>query len=81
MLKVINVNKLIDAGCIFIFWVADWFAMLNEKMMGDLDKIRTVGRYFIEIWKAAGMKMSNVKFLWASDFINQRPDEYWMRVM
>jgi tyrosyl-tRNA synthetase len=25
--------------------------------------------------------MSNVKFLWASDFINQRPDEYWMRVM
>ena len=49
--------------------------------MGDLDKIRTVGWYFIEIWKAAGMKMSNVKFLWASDFINQRPDEYWMRVM
>lgn len=81
LLKVINVNRLIDAGCIFVFWVADWFAMLNEKMMGDIDKIRTVGKYFIEIWKAAGMKMSNVKFLWCSDFINQRPDEYWMKVM
>lgn len=81
LLKVINVNKLIDSGCIFVFWVADWFAMLNDKMMGDLEKIRTVGKYFIEIWKAAGMKMSNVKFLWASDFINQRPDEYWMTVM
>lgn len=81
LLKVTNVNRLIDAGCIFIFWVADWFAMLNEKMMGDLDKIRTVGKYFVEIWKAAGMKMSNVKFLWASDFINERPDEYWMKVM
>lgn len=81
LLKVINVNRLIDSGCIFVFWVADWFAMLNEKMMGDLDKIRTVGKYFIEIWKAAGMKMSNVKFLWCSDFINQRPDEYWMKVM
>lgn len=81
LLKVTNVNRLIDAGCIFIFWVADWFAMLNEKMMGDLEKIRTVGKYFVEIWKAAGMKMSNVKFLWASDFINERPDEYWMKVM
>ena len=81
LLKVLNVNRLIDSGCIFIFWVADWFAMLNNKMMGDLDKIKTVGKYFIEIWKAAGMKMSNVKFLWASEFINQRPEEYWMQVM
>ena len=80
-MKVINVNKLIDAGCIFVFWVADWFAMLNDKMFGDLDKIRTLGKYFVEIWKAAGMKMSNVKFLWASDFINQRPEKYWMTVM
>ena len=29
-----NVNKLANAGCIFIFWVADWFAMLNNKMDG-----------------------------------------------
>jgi len=29
-------------------------------MGGDLDKIRTLGRYFIEVWKAAGMKMHNV---------------------
>ena len=49
--------------------------------MGDIEKIRTVGKYFVEVWKAAGMKMSNVKFLWCSDFINQRPDEYWMKVM
>lgn len=81
LFKAHNVNKLIDAGCIFIFWVADWFAMLNDKMMGDLEKIRVVGQYFIEIWKAAGMKMSNVKFLWASDFINERPSEYWLKVM
>ena len=81
LLKVLNVNRVVEAGGIFIFWVADWFAMLNDKMMGDLDKIKTVGQYFIEIWKAAGMKMSNVKFLWASEFINERPDVYWMKVM
>jgi tyrosyl-tRNA synthetase len=67
ILRAINVNKLVDAGCIFVFWVADWFAMLNNKYGGDIDKIKTVGRYFIEVWKAAGMKMSNVQFLWASD--------------
>jgi tyrosyl-tRNA synthetase len=27
------------------------------------------------------MKMSNVKFLWASDEINARSNEYWLRVM
>ena len=41
-------------------------------MGGDLDKIRIVGQYFIEVWKAAGMKISNVKFLWAFDEINKK---------
>jgi tyrosyl-tRNA synthetase len=81
VMKAINVNRLVDAGCIFIFWVADWFALLNDKMGGDLEKIRVVGHYFVEIWKAVGMKMSNVKFLWASDSINGRADSYWMRVI
>ena len=45
ILKVINVNKLVDAGCIFIFWVADWFALLNNKMGG----------------KGSGMKFENIR--------------------
>lgn len=81
ILKAINVNKLTKAGCIFKFWIADWFAQLNKKMGGDMKKIRVVGKYFVEIWKASGMNMENVHFLYASDEINQRPDEYWTRVM
>ena len=79
--KAINVNKLADAGCIFIFWVADWFALLNNKMNGDLEKIKIVGQYFVEIWKAVGMKTENVKFLWASEEINKHSDQYWLMVM
>lgn len=60
IMKSINVNKITKAGGIFIFWVADWFALLNNKMDGDLEKIRTVGRYFVEVWKAAGMDLANV---------------------
>lgn len=79
--KAINVNKLTKAGCVFVFWVADWFALLNNKMGGDLKKIQTVGRYFIEVWKAAGMNMENVRFLWASEEINADPSDYWLRVI
>lgn len=81
VLRAINVNKLTSTGCLFKFWVADWFAQLNNKMDGDLAKIRIVGQYMIEIWKAIGMNMQNVRFLWASDEINAKADEYWQLVM
>jgi len=81
IMKSINVNKITASGGVFIFWVADWFALLNNKMDGDLDKIRVVGRYFVEVWKAAGMNLQNVQFLWASDEINKKADEYWSLVI
>jgi tyrosyl-tRNA synthetase len=62
----------------FKLWIADWFAWLNNKMGGDLDKIRTVGKYFIEVWKAAGVDPKYVEFLWASEHMDQ---EYWKRVI
>lgn len=67
-------------GVNFVFWVADWFALLNNKLDGDLGKIQDVGRYMIEVWKAAGMCMDSVKFLWSSEEILKRPDEYWSLV-
>lgn len=81
VMKALNVNKLTDAGCIVKLWIADWFAQLNNKMGGDLKKIQTVGRYMIEIWKAVGMKLDRVQFLWSSEEINARAYEYWPLVM
>ncbi|KAJ7534926.1 hypothetical protein O6H91_12G010500 [Diphasiastrum complanatum] len=81
VMKALNVNKLTDAGCIFKFWVADWFAQLNNKMGGDLKKIQTIGRYMIEVWKAVGMKLDRVEFIWSSEEINSRAAEYWPLVM
>ncbi|KAJ0877671.1 putative tyrosine--tRNA ligase [Helianthus annuus] len=46
----------------------------------DLEKIQTVGRYLIEIWKAAGMNIQ-VEFLWSFEEINSRAHEYWPIVM
>ncbi len=79
ILRAINVNKMIKAGVKFRMWVADWHAMANNKMGGDLEKIKTVGRYFIEVWRASGMDLSKVEFLWASDMA-KNPD-YWKLVL
>lgn len=81
VLRTVNVNKLTSAGAVFRFWVADWFAMLNNKMGGDLTKIRLVGQYMVEIWKSAGMDMTNVQFLWASNEIIAHSASYWLRVI
>lgn len=80
LLRAINVNKLTKAGITFRFWVADWFGLLNNKMGGDLEKIQTIGKYFIEVWKACGMDLTHVEFIWTSKFIKEHP-EYWETVL
>ena len=80
-MKALNVNKLTQAGCEVKIWIADWFAQLNNKMDGNLEKIKNVGRYMIEVWKAVGMKDDRVQFLWSSEEINSQAHIYWPLVM
>lgn len=79
LLRTININKLIKAGVKFKMLVADWHAFANKKMGGDLEKIKTVGKYFIEIWKASGLDIENVEFIWASDLV--KDPNYWKLVL
>jgi tyrosyl-tRNA synthetase len=81
LIRTINTNKLTKCGFKFKFWVADWFAMLNHKLGGDLNKIRKAGELMIETWKACGMDMDSVEFIWASEEINKQPEKYWSLVM
>lgn len=79
ILRTININKMTQAGIHFKMWVADWHAFANNKMGGDLEKIKTVGLYFIEVWKACGMDLNNVEFVWASEMVKN--PEYWKLVL
>ena len=81
VLRAHNVNKFTNAGIKFKFWVADWFALMNLKLGGDLKKIQNAGKLMIETWKACGMKLDNVEFIWSSDEINKRSDQYWKLVL
>ncbi|MFC2143521.1 tyrosine--tRNA ligase [Candidatus Aenigmatarchaeota archaeon] len=69
-------KDLVKAGVKFKLWLADWFAWINNKMNGDLEAIQKVGEYFVEVWKAGGVK--GVEYLWASENMDS---EYWKRVV
>ena len=90
--KAVNVNKCTaqdDASSAggqtrkkkFVFWVADWFALMNDKMGGDLDAIKTTGEYLIQVWRAAGMDLDKVEFQWASAELTQQASSYWPLVL
>lgn len=79
VLRAININKMTRGGVKFKMLVADWHALANKKLGGDLEKIQTVGKYFIEVWRACGMDMKNVEFVWASDLV--KDPNYWMLVL
>ena len=81
LIRAINTNKLTESGCHFKFWVADWFATMNLKMGGDAKMIRKAGELMIHTWRACGMNMDNVEFIWASEEIAARPVEYWGLVL
>ena len=79
ILRAINVNKMVKAGVKFKMLAADWHAWANNKLGGDLEKIRTTGNYLIEVWKACGMDLKKVEFARSSDLLAK--ESYWKTVM
>ncbi|KAM0838296.1 hypothetical protein ACQ4PT_061075 [Festuca glaucescens] len=66
---------MIRAGCRVKILIED------QRMGGDLSKIRATGHHMIEVWKALGMDLNGVEFLWSSEETNKRAHEYWPMVM
>jgi len=79
LLRAINVNKLTKSGIKFKFLVADWHAAANQKFGGDLDVIKRVGDFFIEVWKVCDMDLSQVEFIYASELVKN--SDYWELVL
>jgi len=79
ILRAINIGKMTSAGVKFKMWVADWFAWMNNKLGGDLDKIQLTGNYLLEVWKVCGMDLKNVEFIWAKD--SMADEDYWKTVV
>ena len=72
-------KNMVEAKIHFKLLLADSFAWVNDKMGGDLEKIREVGKYFIEVWKTAGVDMNKVEVVWHKEHFDD--PEYWKKVI
>ncbi len=72
-------RDLIKSGIRFKLLLADSFAWINDKFEGDIEKIRVAGKYFLEVWKAAGVDLSKVEVSWHKDLFDD--PEYWRKVL
>ena len=79
LMRAININKITRCGIRFKLLVADWHAAANNKFGGDLEVIKKVGNFFIEVWKACQLDLSKVDFLYASDVVKE--PKYWELVL
>ncbi len=79
LLRAENLKQMLKAGVHFKLWLADYFAFINNKLGGDLERIKRAGEYFIEVWKACGIDTAKVEVLWASERMNKLA--YWDRVL
>lgn len=79
LLRAENLKVMQKAGVKFKLWLADYFAFINNKLGGDLDRIHKAGEYFIEMWKACGVDINKVEVIWASERMDGL--KYWDRVL
>jgi tyrosyl-tRNA synthetase len=78
LVTVAKVKDLAAAGFDVTVFLADWHAMINDKLGGSLDSIRAAGSLYEPVFRALGVG-GGVRFRWASDLV-QVPG-YWARVL
>jgi tyrosyl-tRNA synthetase len=74
-----KIIDLADAGCDVTVFLADWHAWINDKLDGDLERIRASGRYMEAAFTSLGADPSRVRYRWASELTAKA--DYWARVV
>ncbi len=74
-----KIKDMIRAGFKFIVFLADWHSWINNKLGGDMEKIRICGEYIKQCFTALGVTADSVEYLWASDIT--KDIEYWEKVI
>ncbi len=78
--KILHFNKLTKLGIQCKILLADVFAQNNDKLGGDVDKIKASAEQIKNSLQQFGLDPS-VQFIIASEEIAKRPTEYWDLVM
>ena len=74
-----KIKDMTKAGFQFVVFLADWHSWINNKLGGDMEKIRICGEYIKQSFTALGVTPASVEYLWASDIA--KDIEYWEKVI
>ena len=74
-----KIKDFISCGFEFTILLADWHAYINDKLGGDLEKIKLCGRYMEDCFAAMGVDKEKVRFIYASDYVSD--SKYWELVL
>jgi tyrosyl-tRNA synthetase len=75
----LKILDIVNAGFEFTIFLADWHAWINNKLGGDINKIKLAGEYFKQGFTAIGLTPERVKYVWASELVKK--SEYWEKVI
>ena len=74
-----KIKDFLECGFEFIILLADWHAYINDKLEGDIEKIKLCGNYMEDCFAAMGINKNDVKCVYASDYIGD--PNYWELVL
>jgi tyrosyl-tRNA synthetase len=74
-----KIKDFLNAGFDFTVLMADWHAYINDKLGGDIEKIKLCGRYMQDCFEAMGVPRDKLTFVYASDYIGD--PKYWELVL
>lgn len=74
-----KVIDLINAGINMRILIATWHAWINDKLGGDLEKIKLAGEYALDVLDAYGMERSKIIPIDAEDLVKDK--DYWALVL
>ncbi len=74
-----KVQDLVEAGVDMTVLAATWHAWINDKLGGEMDRIKACARYVWHFLRAAGVDVSRIKFVDAEDLV--RDPDYWRLVL
>jgi len=74
-----KIKDFIECGFDFTVLLADWHAYINDKLGGDIEKIKLCGKYMEDCFAAMGVDKNKVKFVYDSDYVND--PKYWELVL
>jgi tyrosyl-tRNA synthetase len=74
-----KIKDFLSCGFRFTVLLADWHAYINDKLGGDIEKIKMCGRYMEDCFAAMGVQKDQVEFVYASDYVGD--PAYWALVL